>query len=202
MSISILWENAIRNSGSQVSFHMQHITRNASYGVDDQLSLSDKYEAGSHTYAEHLKNVSERITHYQNYFKEFVKYTARANQSSKSMQKALELTMGIPQRVHDLVYTNNIQHYPGDTGKLGRLIRHLGSERRLRATHIAPYPFVYALISELTACRLIAAGAATKQQRLGSNTQASNKLFVASPKKVATRHRKVRSRHYWVIFVE
>ncbi|KAK5982820.1 PH domain-containing protein [Trichostrongylus colubriformis] len=55
---------------------------------------------------------------------EFVKYTARANQNSKSMQKALELTMAIPQRVHDLVYTNNIQHYPGDTNKLGRLIRH------------------------------------------------------------------------------
>ncbi|VDK50941.1 unnamed protein product [Cylicostephanus goldi] len=87
-------------------------------------SLSDKYEAGSHTFSEHLKNVAERITHYQNYFKEFVKYTARANQSSKSMQKALELTMGIPQRVHDLVYTTNIEHYPGDTGKLGRLIRH------------------------------------------------------------------------------
>ncbi|VDL72533.1 unnamed protein product, partial [Nippostrongylus brasiliensis] len=64
--------------------------------------ISDKYEAGAHTFAEHLKNVSERITHYQNFFKEFVKYTARANQSSKSMQKALELTMGIPQRVHDL----------------------------------------------------------------------------------------------------
>ncbi|ETN83967.1 hypothetical protein NECAME_07120, partial [Necator americanus] len=86
--------------------------------------LSNKYEAGAHSFAEHLKNVSERITHYQNYFKEFVKYTARANQSSKSMQKALELTLGIPQRVHDLVYTNNIQQYPGDTGKLGRLIRH------------------------------------------------------------------------------
>uniref|UniRef100_W6NSL4 Pleckstrin homology and Immunoglobulin I-set domain containing protein n=1 Tax=Haemonchus contortus TaxID=6289 RepID=W6NSL4_HAECO len=87
-------------------------------------SITDKYEAGAHTFAEHLKNVSERITHYQNFFKEFVKYTARANQSSKSMQKALELTLGIPQRVHDLVYTNNILQYPGDTNKLGRLIRH------------------------------------------------------------------------------
>ncbi|VDO86357.1 unnamed protein product, partial [Heligmosomoides polygyrus] len=103
-------------------------------------SLADKYEAGAHTFTEHLKNVSERVTHYQNFFKwyrsegfcwltyipfqEFVKYSARANQSSKSMQKALELTMGIPQRVHDLIYTNNILQYPGDTNKLGRLIRH------------------------------------------------------------------------------
>ncbi|KAE9420506.1 hypothetical protein Angca_003012, partial [Angiostrongylus cantonensis] len=40
------------------------------------------------------------------------------------MQKALELTLGIPQRVRDLVYTNNILQYPGDTNKLGSLIRH------------------------------------------------------------------------------
>ncbi|VDM63858.1 unnamed protein product, partial [Angiostrongylus costaricensis] len=40
------------------------------------------------------------------------------------MQKALELTLGIPQRVRDLVYTNNILQYPGDTNKLGPLIRH------------------------------------------------------------------------------
>uniref|UniRef100_A0A1I7XHE5 FTH domain-containing protein n=1 Tax=Heterorhabditis bacteriophora TaxID=37862 RepID=A0A1I7XHE5_HETBA len=40
------------------------------------------------------------------------------------MQKALELTLSIPQRVDDLEYTNNILQYPGDTNKLGRLIRH------------------------------------------------------------------------------
>ncbi|KJH44305.1 hypothetical protein DICVIV_09672 [Dictyocaulus viviparus] len=88
------------------------------------LSISDKYEAGAHSFAEHLRNVADRITQYQNFFKEFVKYTSRANQTNKSMQKALELTLSIPQRVRDLVYTNNILQYPGDTSKLGRLIRH------------------------------------------------------------------------------
>ncbi|CAI4230260.1 unnamed protein product [Auanema sp. JU1783] len=87
-------------------------------------SLADKCEAGARSYADHLKNVADRMTHYQNYFKEFVKYSARANVSTKSMQKALELCICVPQRVNDLVYTDNIKEYPGDTNKLGRLIRH------------------------------------------------------------------------------
>ncbi|CAD6189831.1 unnamed protein product [Caenorhabditis auriculariae] len=88
------------------------------------INLSDKCEAGSHSYVERVKLIADRMTQYQNFFKEFVKYSARAQHSSKSMQKALELCTSIPQRVHDLEFTKNITQYPGDTNKLGRIIRH------------------------------------------------------------------------------
>ncbi|PAV90177.1 hypothetical protein WR25_17229 [Diploscapter pachys] len=87
-------------------------------------NLSDKAEAGARTYADHLRNIADRMTQYQNYFKEFVKYSSRANHNTKSMQKALELCQAIPQRVQDMEFTNNIRQYPGDTSKLGRIIRH------------------------------------------------------------------------------
>lgn len=41
------------------------------------------------------------------------------------MQKALELTLSIPQRATDLIYINNIEEYPGDVKRLGRLYRHV-----------------------------------------------------------------------------
>uniref|UniRef100_A0A915PNL7 PH domain-containing protein n=1 Tax=Setaria digitata TaxID=48799 RepID=A0A915PNL7_9BILA len=40
------------------------------------------------------------------------------------MQKALELMMSVPERATDLVYIRNIEQYPGDLNKLGRLYRH------------------------------------------------------------------------------
>ncbi|VDK55403.1 unnamed protein product [Gongylonema pulchrum] len=40
------------------------------------------------------------------------------------MQKALELTMSVPERAADMVYIRNIEQYPGDLNKLGRLYRH------------------------------------------------------------------------------
>lgn len=58
-------------------------------------------------------------------FQEFIKYTSRAELSTKGLQKALELTMSVPQRASDLTYIRNIQEYPGDSGKLGRLLRHV-----------------------------------------------------------------------------
>ncbi|KHN78733.1 Muscle M-line assembly protein unc-89 [Toxocara canis] len=40
------------------------------------------------------------------------------------MQKALELTLSVPQRAKDMEFINNIEQYPGDTNRLGRLYRH------------------------------------------------------------------------------
>ncbi|CAL2029366.1 unnamed protein product [Caenorhabditis brenneri] len=86
--------------------------------------LSAKNDAGASSFIDHVKEIADRMVQYQNYFKEFVKYSARAHGSSKSIQKALELVTTIPQRVHDLEFTNNLKQHPGDTGKLGRIIRH------------------------------------------------------------------------------
>ncbi|VDK79160.1 unnamed protein product, partial [Onchocerca ochengi] len=88
------------------------------------LDLSDKVEAGTKTFEEHLQNVADRIVQYQNYFKEFVKYASRAKLNIKTMQKALELMMSVPERANDMVYIKNIEQYPGDLNKLGRLYRH------------------------------------------------------------------------------
>ncbi|CAI5439881.1 unnamed protein product [Caenorhabditis angaria] len=95
-------------------------------GIKDFFqNLSNKSDAGASTFSDHINEIANRMVQYQNYFKEFVKYSTRANGgSSKSIQKALELVTTIPQRVHDLEYTDNIKQYPGDTSKLGRIIRH------------------------------------------------------------------------------
>ncbi|VDM36482.1 unnamed protein product [Toxocara canis] len=78
--------------------------------------LSDKIEAGAKTYEDYLKTAADRM--------EFVKYSSRAKLSTKSMQKALELTLSVPQRAKDMEFINNIEQYPGDTNRLGRLYRH------------------------------------------------------------------------------
>lgn len=41
------------------------------------------------------------------------------------MQKALELTLSVPQRAKDMEFINNIEQYPGDRNRLGRLYRHV-----------------------------------------------------------------------------
>lgn len=41
------------------------------------------------------------------------------------MQKALELMMSVPEHANDMVYIKNIEQYPGDLNKLGRLYRHV-----------------------------------------------------------------------------
>ncbi|CAJ0570295.1 unnamed protein product, partial [Mesorhabditis spiculigera] len=86
--------------------------------------LSDRSEAGSRSFADHLAAVADRMTHYQNYFREFVKYSSRLGVSTKGMQRALELCLSVPQRVSDLDFLENITGYPGDPLKLGRIIRH------------------------------------------------------------------------------
>uniref|UniRef100_A0A914WDR8 Muscle M-line assembly protein unc-89 n=1 Tax=Plectus sambesii TaxID=2011161 RepID=A0A914WDR8_9BILA len=92
--------------------------------VKRECNLSDQVEAGGKTMADYLKLPRERMAQYQAYFKEFIKYTTRAELATKGLQKALELTMSVPQRANDMVYIRNIQEYPGDSGKLGRLLRH------------------------------------------------------------------------------
>ncbi|VDD85397.1 unnamed protein product [Enterobius vermicularis] len=64
------------------------------------------------------------MVQYQNYFKEFIKYSARAKLSTKSMQRALELTQSVPQRANDVGLIDSIEHYPGDKYKLGKIYRH------------------------------------------------------------------------------
>lgn len=62
---------------------------------------------------------------------ELIKYTARADLETKSLQRALELMLSIPQRANDLAYIRNIHEFPGDTVKLGRLLRHVWNETNL-----------------------------------------------------------------------
>uniref|UniRef100_A0A158R4E5 SH3 domain-containing protein n=1 Tax=Syphacia muris TaxID=451379 RepID=A0A158R4E5_9BILA len=86
--------------------------------------LSNKVEAGAKSYEDYLKTIAERIVQYQNYFKEFIKYSARAKLSTKSMQRALELTQSVPQRAKDTDLIDSIENYPGDKLKLGKIFRH------------------------------------------------------------------------------
>lgn len=57
--------------------------------------------------------------------KEFVKYSSRARESTRSMQKALELTISIPRRADHLDLLNKLVNYHGDVNRLGTLIRHV-----------------------------------------------------------------------------
>ncbi|KAE9550266.1 hypothetical protein FO519_006527 [Halicephalobus sp. NKZ332] len=86
--------------------------------------MSNKVEAGSKGYPEYLQEIGERIKQYADFFKEIIKYSARAGTSTKSMQKALELIQGIPKRAEECIYTDNIEHYPGDRNRLGKIYRH------------------------------------------------------------------------------
>ena len=81
-------------------------------------------EAGAKGYSDYLRQIGERIKQYADFFKEIIKYSARAGTSTKSMQKALELIQGIPKRADECVYTDNIENYPGDRNRLGKIYRH------------------------------------------------------------------------------
>ncbi|CAD5207133.1 unnamed protein product [Bursaphelenchus okinawaensis] len=87
-------------------------------------SLSDKVEAGSRSYIDYLNDIPDRISKYEDYFREIIKYSARANCSTKSMQKALELIQSVPRRAQDLSLTNKITKYPGEISRLGGIVRH------------------------------------------------------------------------------
>ena len=87
-------------------------------------SLSDKVEAGARKFDDYLKHIEDRVKQYADFFKEIIKYSARAQTSTKSMQKALELVQSIPKRANDSNFTDNIQNYQGDTNRLGKIYRH------------------------------------------------------------------------------
>lgn len=74
---------------------------------------------------DYLRAPLERIQTYQNFIKELIKFTAKAEKDTKMLQKASELMLAVPQRADDLAFTRNIQQYPGDILKLGRLLRHV-----------------------------------------------------------------------------
>uniref|UniRef100_A0A7E4US93 PH domain-containing protein n=1 Tax=Panagrellus redivivus TaxID=6233 RepID=A0A7E4US93_PANRE len=92
--------------------------------LDLIFKLSDKIEAGARSYVDYLRQIGDRIKQYTDFFKEIIKYSARAQTSTKSMQKALELLQSIPKRAEDVAFTDNILNYPGDKTRLGRLHRH------------------------------------------------------------------------------
>ncbi|KAI1702785.1 rhoGEF domain-containing protein [Ditylenchus destructor] len=87
-------------------------------------NMSDKLEAGTKSYTDYLQLVGARIKQYEEFFKEIIKYSARAQTSTKNMQKALELIQSIPKRASEVEFTKNILNYPGDTARLGRIYRH------------------------------------------------------------------------------
>lgn len=87
-------------------------------------NLSDKFEAGARGYSDYIRETGDRCKKYADYFKEIIKYSARAGTSTKSMQKALELIQGIPKRADECVFIDNIQNYPGDKNRLSRIYRH------------------------------------------------------------------------------
>lgn len=86
--------------------------------------MSNKIEAGARGYSDYLKQIEDRVKQYADFFKEIIKYSARAQTSTKSMQKALELVQSIPKRANDSSFTDNIQNYQGDTNRLGKIYRH------------------------------------------------------------------------------
>lgn len=107
--------------------------------------LSEKIQAGSRSYQDYLNNIQTRITKYEEFFKvssnftitiytiqlhnllfqEIIKYSVRANCATKSIQKALELVQSIPKKAKDNALTGRITNYPGDVGRLGKIIRHV-----------------------------------------------------------------------------
>lgn len=75
-------------------------------------------------YTECLQLVPNRVQQYGDFFKEIIKYCARAQRNTDIVQKALELVQSMPKRAEEIELTNNILNYPGDTRRLGRIYRH------------------------------------------------------------------------------
>uniref|UniRef100_A0AC35UA75 Muscle M-line assembly protein unc-89 n=1 Tax=Rhabditophanes sp. KR3021 TaxID=114890 RepID=A0AC35UA75_9BILA len=86
-------------------------------------SLSDKVDAGSKTYADYLTEINGIMTQYEAFFKEFIKYSQRANCSTKSMAKAVQIIQSIPRRSNDLSELQKIRNYQGDITRLGGTLR-------------------------------------------------------------------------------
>ncbi|TKR95911.1 hypothetical protein L596_010015 [Steinernema carpocapsae] len=87
-------------------------------------NLSDRVESGNKNYIDYLNEANDRMKQYEEFFKEFIKYSSRASCNTGSMQKALELIKSVPRRTVDMDIINNIKNYPGDKNRLGHLYRH------------------------------------------------------------------------------
>uniref|UniRef100_A0A0N4ZKF6 Obscurin n=1 Tax=Parastrongyloides trichosuri TaxID=131310 RepID=A0A0N4ZKF6_PARTI len=85
--------------------------------------ISDKTTAGVKTFKGYLEEIINIIPQYANFFKEFIKYSQRANCSTKSMVKALEVIKLIPKRGKDLQILEKIENYNGDVTRLGEILR-------------------------------------------------------------------------------
>uniref|UniRef100_A0A0N5CB56 SH3 domain-containing protein n=1 Tax=Strongyloides papillosus TaxID=174720 RepID=A0A0N5CB56_STREA len=85
--------------------------------------ISDKSTAGLKTYQGYLDEIVNIISQYENFFKEIIKYSQRANCSTKSMGKALEIIKSIHKRSNDLTTLEKIENYSGDVTRLGEILR-------------------------------------------------------------------------------
>ncbi|CEF63660.1 Hemicentin-1 [Strongyloides ratti] len=85
--------------------------------------ISNKTTAGVKTFQGYLEEIIGIIQQYENFFKEFIKYSQRANCSTKSMGKALEIIKSISKRSQDLTILEKIENYTGDVTRLGEILR-------------------------------------------------------------------------------
>uniref|UniRef100_A0AAF5HXT5 Uncharacterized protein n=1 Tax=Strongyloides stercoralis TaxID=6248 RepID=A0AAF5HXT5_STRER len=86
-------------------------------------SIANKTSAGVKTYEGYLDEIISIIQQYENFFKEFIKYSQRANHSTKSMGKALEIIKSISKKSQDLTILEKIENYTGDVKRLGEILR-------------------------------------------------------------------------------
>ncbi|XP_067629054.1 obscurin isoform X3 [Eurosta solidaginis] len=73
---------------------------------------------------EHLKLPVQRINDYQFLLKELIKYSQSVSESTKDLQKALELMLSVPNRALHNKFLSSIEGYKGNIHKIGRLLKH------------------------------------------------------------------------------
>ncbi|GMS98905.1 hypothetical protein PENTCL1PPCAC_21080, partial [Pristionchus entomophagus] len=132
-SVKAMRDQLAMNISELYNFHANVMLKGLQYYSDDPgkvgqtfVRLEKDFDTHVHFYQhlpETLKLLEERED-VKAFFQEFVKYSSRAHTSTKSMQKALELTLSVPQRAFDLEFLKDVQLFEGDVEKLGRLIRH------------------------------------------------------------------------------
>ncbi|KRZ38331.1 Muscle M-line assembly protein unc-89 [Trichinella pseudospiralis] len=87
-------------------------------------SIRDRIETADKTLLDYLQLPIKRIQEYQQFLKEMIRYSLKADLPVDSLQKALELMLWIPKRAVDLNFIQSISDLPTDASRLGRLLRH------------------------------------------------------------------------------
>ncbi|KRY53788.1 Muscle M-line assembly protein unc-89 [Trichinella britovi] len=87
-------------------------------------SIRDRIETAEKTLLDYLQLPIKRIQEYQQFLKEMIRYSLKADLPVDSLQKALELMLWIPKRAVDLNFIQSISDLPTDASRLGRLLRH------------------------------------------------------------------------------